>query len=123
MPIYARERDELISRHVGFDWRVKVREKEIERKLVRAVKAAGGICPKLISPGMNGMPDRLVLLPEGRVGFVEVKAPGRRPRVLQDNRHKLLRRLGFPVFVLDDPLQIPWIIEEVGDAGRRTQDV
>ncbi len=119
MPIYARERDELTQCHGGYD----MREKEIERKLVKAVKAVGGICPKLISPGMNGMPDRLVLLPEGRVGFVEVKAPGRRPRVLQDNRHKLLRRLGFPVFVLDDPLQIPWIIEEVGDAGRRTQDV
>ena len=43
----------------------------------------GGICPKLVSPGFDGMPDRMVLLPNGRIGFVEVKAPGEKPRPLQ----------------------------------------
>ena len=90
-----------------------MREKEIERKLVRAVKEVGGICPKLVSPGMDGMPDRMVLLPRCRIGFVEVKAPGKDPRPLQTNRHRILRKLGFPVFVLDDPERIPTIIEEV----------
>lgn len=89
-----------------------MREKQIERKLVQAVKAAGGICPKFISPGMDGMPDRMVLLPGCRIGFVEVKAPGKEPRPLQTNRHRILRSLGFPVFVLDDPERIPEIIEE-----------
>ena len=50
------------------------KEKSIEQKLVKAVKARGGICPKLVSPGFDGMPDRIVLLPHGRMGFVEVKA-------------------------------------------------
>ena len=90
-----------------------MREKQIERKLVETVKAAGGICPKLVSPGTNGMPDRMVLLPKGRIGFVEVKAPGGAPRPLQTHRHRQLRALGFPVFVLDDPERIPWILEEV----------
>ena len=90
-----------------------MREKQIEKELVNAVKAEGGICPKLICPGMNGMPDRLVLLPGSRIGFVEVKAPGKKPRPLQMNRHRLLLKLGFPVFILDDPEQIPKIIEEV----------
>ena len=90
-----------------------MREKQIEKELVNAVKAEGGICPKLICPGMNGMPDRLVLLPDCRIGFVEVKAPGKKPRPLQMNRHRLLLKLGFPVFILDDPEQIPKIIEEV----------
>ena len=49
-----------------------MREKEIEKKLTQMVKQAGGICPKLVSPGFDGMPDRMVLLPNGRVGFVEV---------------------------------------------------
>ena len=89
-----------------------MREKQIEKELVNAVKAEGGICPKLICPGMNGMPDRLVLLPGCRIGFVEVKAPGKKPRPLQMNRHRLLLKLGFPVFILDDPEQIPKIIEE-----------
>ncbi len=90
-----------------------MREKQIEAKLVKAVKAVGGICPKLVSPGMDGMPDRMVLLPGYRIGFVEVKAPGKEPRPLQTNRHRMLRKLGFPVFVLDDPEQIAGIIEEV----------
>ena len=90
-----------------------MREKQIEQKLVRAVREAGGMCPKLISPGTDGMPDRLVLLPGCRIGFVEVKAPGKEPRPLQTQRHRQLRALGFPVFVLDDPEQVPGIIQEV----------
>ena len=53
-----------------------MREKQIESKLVKAVRNVGGMCPKLVSPGTDGMPDRLVLLPGCRIGFVEVKAPG-----------------------------------------------
>lgn len=90
-----------------------MREKQVEQKLVQAVRNMGGICPKLISPGMDGMPDRLVLLPGCRIGFVEVKAPGKEARPLQTHQHKILRALGFPVFVLDDPEQIPWILKEV----------
>ena len=75
-----------------------MREREIERKLVSTVKSRGGICPKFVSPGFDGMPDRVVLLPHGKIGFVEVKRPGEQPRPLQKARHKILRRLGFLVF-------------------------
>jgi hypothetical protein len=94
-----------------------MREKQIEQKLVQAVKAKGGICPKLVSPGTDGMPDRMVLLPEARIGFVEVKAPGQKPRLIQERRHAQLRDLGFQVSVLDDPEQIPGIIREVSENG------
>ena len=60
-----------------------MREREIERKLVSAVKSSGGICPKFVSPGFDGMPDRVVLLPHGKFGFVEVKRSGEKPRPLQ----------------------------------------
>ena len=90
-----------------------MREKDIEGKLAKAVKGKGGMCPKLVCPGFDGMPDRLVLLPEGRVIFVEVKAPGRKPRPLQEKRHDQLRALGFTVYVLDDPEMIPGILGEV----------
>ena len=70
-----------------------MREKIIEQHLVKAVKNSGGIAPKLVCPGFDGMPDRLVLLPGGKIGFVEVKAPGKEPRPLQVARHGLLRRL------------------------------
>ena len=62
------------------------------------------------------MPDRLVLLPGGKISFVEVKAPGKEPRPLQVARHGLLRRLGFKVFVLDDPEQIGEILDEIRTA-------
>ena len=90
-----------------------MREKNIEQKLVKAVKSAGGIAPKLTCTGFDGMPDRLVLMPEGRIGFVEVKAPGKEPRPLQVRRHEMLRNLGFKVYVLDDPEQIGGMIDEL----------
>lgn len=93
-----------------------MREKTIEQHLVKAVKNSGGIAPKLVSPGFDGMPDRLVLLPAGKIGFVEVKAPGKEPRPLQVARHGLLRRLGFKVYVLDDPEQIGGILDEIRTA-------
>lgn len=90
-----------------------MREKIIEQKFVKAVKSVGGIAPKLTCPGFDGMPDRLVLMPEGRIGFVEVKAPGKELRPLQVRRHEMLRNLGFKVYVLDDPEQIGGILHEI----------
>ena len=93
-----------------------MREREIERKLVSAVKSRGGICPKFVSPGFDGMPDRVVLLPHGKIGFVEVKRPGEQPRPLQKARHKILGELGFLVFVLDGEEQIGGMIDEIQSA-------
>lgn len=90
-----------------------MREKIIEQKLCTAVKKHGGICPKFVSPGFDGMPDRLLLLPHGRFAFVEVKAPNQKPRPLQLSRHRFLRRLGFRVYVLDALEDIDKIIKEV----------
>lgn len=91
-----------------------MRENQIERKLVTKVKAAGGICPKWVSPGFDGVPDRIVFLPGGKIGFVETKAPGAKPHPLQLARHRLLQRLGFRVYVLDSEGQIDGIIKEIG---------
>jgi len=88
-------------------------EKEIELQLVMAVKKKGGWAVKFTSPGFDGMPDRLVLLPGGRCGFVEVKAPGKRLRALQRVRHEMLRALGFKTYVLDAREQIEEIINDI----------
>ena len=90
-----------------------MREKQVEQKLVRAVKARGGICPKFVSPGFDGMPDRIVLLPGRHFGFVEVKAPGEVPRPLQISRHRLMKKMGFQVYVLDDPEKIGGMLDEI----------
>jgi len=93
-----------------------MREQEIELQLVRAVKKMGGRAVKFMSPGFDGMPDRLVLLPGGKCGFVEVKAPGKRPRALQVVRHEMLKELGFKVYVLDAKEQIEEIIDDICSA-------
>ena len=90
-----------------------MREKEIKKKLALEAKKRGGLAVKFVSPGFDGMPDRILLMPEGRIAFVEVKAPGKRSRPLQMARHKLLRELGFSVFILDDASQIGGILDAV----------
>lgn len=91
----------------------EMKEKTVEASLVKEVKKAGGICLKFISPGWNGVPDRIVLLPGGRMAFVEVKRPGEKPRPLQESRHRTLRKLGFQVYVLDSMDQVGGIIDEM----------
>lgn len=93
-----------------------MREKTIEQKFVMEVKRVGGLAVKFTSPGFDGMPDRIALLPGGKMAFVEVKAPGEKPRPLQLARHRLLRRLGFKVYVLDDESQIGGMIDEIQSA-------
>ena len=89
------------------------RKQVIENKLASEVKKAGGIALKFVSPSFDGMPDRLVLLPDGHIAFVELKAPGKKPRLLQLARHRLLRSLGFRVYVIDSVEQIGGMLDEV----------
>lgn len=75
-------------------------EKNIEQYFVRKVKAAGGWPVKLACPGTAGMPDRMVLWPEGECQFVELKRPGGRPRPLQVSLMNRLHAIGFVAIVL-----------------------
>ena len=93
-------------------------EREIEKELVTKTKAMGGIAPKFTSPGFDGMPDRLILLPNGKMGFAELKAPGKKPRALQEARHRLLRRLGFKVYVIDRLEQIESVLDEIREESK-----
>ena len=88
-----------------------MREKAIEQKLKTAVVSMGGIAPKFVSPGMDGMPDRLILLPGGQMAFAEVKAPGKQLRPLQVKRKSQLESLGFRVYVIDSPDQIGGVLD------------
>ena len=90
-----------------------MREKQIENKLTTEAKKLGGIALKFVSPSFDGMPDRLVLIPGGHIAFVALKAAGKKPRPLQLSRHRLLRSLGFRVYVIDSVEQIGGMLDEV----------
>ena len=90
-----------------------MREKTIESKLVKAVKNMGGLAPKFVSPGFDGVPDRIVLLPYGKIAFVELKAEGEKLRPLQVRRKRQLESLGFSVYRVDAAEQIGGILDEI----------
>lgn len=91
-------------------------EREIEKTLVRQIKNAGGIAPKLTSPGTAGMPDRIIILPGGKICFVELKRPGQKPRPLQQRQMARLTNLGCMVRTIDHPNQIQGLIDEIQTA-------
>lgn len=78
-----------------------MREIDIEKYLADRTKELGGRALKFVSPGCAGVPDRLVLLPGGRSGFLELKAPGGKPRKEQKHRIRQLQQLGCLADVAD----------------------
>ena len=89
-------------------------ENEIEKALVYKVKLHEGLCLKFTSPSMTGIPDRIILLPKGKVGFVETKRPGGEPRPIQKKRIRQFKNLGFKVYVIDSKENIDEIIKRIG---------
>ena len=100
----------LFSTRIGAP---EMRESHIEKALVHAVKKRGGLALKLVSPGMSGVPDRLLLFASGKLSFVEVKAPSEKLRPLQMKRKRQLEALGFSVYCLDDIRAIGGMLDEI----------
>lgn len=88
-------------------------EKYLEQIFVAKVKKRGGLALKFISPGLAGVPDRIVLLPIGQIAFVELKAPSKKSRALQCKRMEQLRNLGFKVYVVDNVEQIGGVLDVI----------
>lgn len=88
-------------------------EKAVEQYLRTQVKKAGGLALKLVCPGFTGVPDRLILMPGGRVYFAETKDKGKAPRPRQRRVHRMLRDLGFTVFVPDSKAAVDHMMERI----------
>ena len=88
-------------------------ESLIEQQLVKEVNRRDGLCLKFNSQSMTGIPDRIILMKNGTVAFVEVKQKGKKPRPLQELRMKQLRQLGFKVYTLDEKEKIGEILDEI----------
>ena len=93
-------------------------ESEVEKKLCKRVKEElHGRAFKFVSPGCNGVPDRIILLPMGRIYFVELKAPGKKLRKLQEWVAGLIRELGFKVLRIDTLEKVEDFIRQVKENG------
>lgn len=88
-------------------------ESSIEKALIKAVKQRGGIAFKFVSPGVTGAPDRLVLLPKGKIAFIELKAPSKAMRPLQIKRKSQLEAVGFLVYCIDSTKMIGDVLDEI----------
>lgn len=88
-------------------------EKYIEKKIVEKVKALGGRAYKFVSPGNAGVPDRLIVLPGGKVGFAEMKSSKGRPSKLQENQIRFLRNLDCNVEIISTVEQIDKFLEKI----------
>lgn len=88
-------------------------EKQIEKKFSEKIKKIGARAFKFVSPGVNGVPDRIVLMPNGKIVFAEIKAPGKKLRPLQQKRKEELEALGFKVYVIDSVKGVGEAIDEL----------
>ena len=91
-------------------------EKDLERRLNREIKQMGGKSVKVYNPWDVGFPDRMLLMPGGRVVFVELKSTGERPRAIQRVKHEKLRALGYEVRVIDNFVELKQFINEIQTA-------
>lgn len=88
-------------------------EKTIESKFKKAVESFGCRCLKFVSPGCAGVPDRIVLIPGGKICFVELKAPGKTERPRQRHVQDQLRRLGFTVYSSVDDGRLAETVQQI----------
>ena len=88
-------------------------EKLLEKKLREGVKKLGGEAIKFFCPTFTGLPDRIILMPGGRVYFAEMKTTGEKPSPRQEVVHKWLRGLGFTVWVIDDYPMLTFVMLEI----------
>ena len=90
-----------------------MRESDIEAALRGGVALLGGIAYKFVSPGRRGVPDRLVVMPNGVTVYVELKAPGEKPEPHQEREHQRLRERGHRVYVIDSLEGVRQLLEEL----------
>lgn len=92
---------------------IEMQEANVEKYLIRYVKDKGGLCLKFISASMRGLPDRIVILPQEKIFFVELKAKGKKPRPEQKRVHKLFSSLGVKVYTADSKEKVRSVVDEV----------
>lgn len=100
---------------------MKTSEKSIEQYLFDKAKAYGGYALKWVCPSWNGVPDRIVILPGGKIGFIETKSPGKTPKPQQERWQERLQRLGFLAYKADSKEDIDKFLKEINEGRIQKQ--
>ena len=90
-----------------------MREKQVEKILVDGVRVLGGVAYKFVSPGNDGVPDRIVVLPYCRPAFVELKTEAGRLSPRQKVQIERLDKMGQPVYVLHGPTEVRDFLDQM----------
>jgi hypothetical protein len=85
-------------------------EAKIEQYLSAQIKRRHGLALKWVSPSNVGVPDRLVIYPQGNIFAVEVKAPKGKVSPVQVVMHERLRKMGMRVHVVYSKEEIDDVI-------------
>ena len=88
-------------------------EKEIERRMVQMVKQRGGLCYKFVSPSNPGVPDRIIITPDGKIIVVELKTEIGRLSKLQTWQRSEMQKRGADVRVAYGWPAVKALVEEV----------
>lgn len=91
-----------------------MREKTIEKWLREGCDRLGLLAMKFTSPGNDGVPDRLVICPDGRVLFVELKTDTGRLSPIQAWQHKRMRKVGAKVITVYGTVGVSDLLEDLG---------
>ncbi|WMZ82782.1 VRR-NUC domain-containing protein [Staphylococcus pseudintermedius] len=92
-----------------------MKETNLEQYLVKEIKKENGLCLKWVSPGTKGVPDRIIIMPDGKTYFVEMKQNKGRIDPLQKYMHKQFNLRGHKVYVLWTKEQVNEFVKKVGD--------
>lgn len=108
------------ERDIDFDRRFKNLNKDretgkkgIEAYLREEAKKLNWWAPKWVSPGNNGVPDRILFIPDRRITFIETKAPGKKPSPDQRAQHQRMEKLGWDVRVIDSKEKVDQLLQEL----------
>ena len=97
-----------------------MQEKTIEKKLREEVRKLGGYAIKFFCQTFTGLPDRIILMPGGRIWFAEIKTTGKKPTARQHLVHEMLRKMSFSVHVVDDQPGLDSLLNEIKQTNAHT---
>jgi len=106
-----------------FGLSIKNRESDVEKYMVTRLGESTIPCVKFLPYGIVGMPDRIILLPDSKVMWVELKTDNGRLSDVQRYRHKKLKDSGQDVRVIWNREDVDELVAEITEIKKTVHQV